>query len=270
MSVKFSNYLFHSINRVRSIDKTNGLLIGTLEDITNATMENGSEVVYATGKNGVNLASFDRNKTSRISGTNATITDGLLAVQLGSEVTIGDQEIPNYLDLIILSDGAKAKLTYAPVGAAGAEIIGLYRYNEGGIVLSEVFSQAAEASATEFAFDPATKEITLPTDAFKAGESIVVQYNYQVKEVKSLVNRSDAFAKTVRVEVECYVRNICDGKDYECLIVYPSAKADGNFSIEFGDTPATHAFAFDAMVDYCSPNKELFQIYIFDNSDAVA
>ena len=184
-------------------------------------------------------------------------------------MVVADQIIPNYIDFITLQDAETATLTYKPVGAAGAEITALYKYDFGNIAFTEAYTQGDAASGTTFACDPETKKITLPTGAFQAGDTIVVQYDYQCKDVKKLTNSADAFAKTNRVEIECYVRNVCDGKDYECLIVYPNAKADGNFSIEFGDTPATHSFAFDALLNYCSANKELFQIYIFDNADAV-
>lgn len=265
MAFNSQNYLFHTADRITVFDKQTGAILAVIEDLTDTTISNTSDTVWATGKNGVNLSAFDRNKGASISGTNATITDGLLATQLGVNMESGEQLIPDFYDKLAVN-GATVVTTYKASGAAGAEVKFIYAYVDGG--LGKKYEQAADADATHFSYDPETKTLTLPTDVFSAGDVIVAQYNYKVTTGKKLVNSAEAFAKNVAIKLEYFVRNVCDGADY-CGVLYANnVKADGNFDIAFSDTAATHPFTFTTMKDPCALDNELYTMYVFDNADA--
>ena len=265
--IKQDRFVFKEFTDINILSKKDSSLLANLDDLKSVTWENSMETSNATGAGGVVIASYDKNKASTISGSNATITDGLLALQTGGEVTNSVQLIPNHMDYIQLDSETEAKTEFVAVGAEGAEIKYLYKY-ESNSFNSEKYTQDAEADASHFAYDPVTKVITLPVDVFKAGDVVVAQYDFKC-EAKHLSNETDKFPTAVRVEANALFTNLCTGEDYLGKVVYPNAKADGNFSIETGDEPAVHNFSFSAMQDRCSGTKAiLWDYFIYDTADA--
>lgn len=249
-----------------AFSKVDSSLLADIDDLKNSTWENTAESTDVTGNFGVLIGSFDKSKGASFSGTSATIVDGLLALQTGSQIEIGEQLIPNHMDYIEVSGEGTVTTAYKAEGTVGAEIKYLYKY-ESSSFNSVKYTQAAQADATHFAYDPATKVITLPTDVFKAGDIVVAQYDFKC-EAKRLTNVANKFPGVVRLELNAIFTDICTGLDYLGKIIFPNAKADGNFSFETGDEPAVHNFSFKAMQDKCSGiNGIIWDYFVYDASD---
>ena len=256
------NYVFKSLNEINVFDLETGYLEFVLDQLQNTTWSNGVETVDLTGANGVIIASYDRNKTSSISGTNALICGGLLASQVGTDVISGEQTIENYLEYVTLTSADTVATKFAATGTTGAEIKAIYKYD--GTPVRMEATQGDTAGADTYAYNPSTKELTLPTNMFKAGDQLVIQYNYTVQDAQLIVNSTDNFAGNHRVEAICTYQDMCTKKEIIGKIIFPVAKVDGNFDIEGGDTPAVHNFGFKAIADVCSVNKELWKEFIYE------
>lgn len=78
-----------------------------------------------------------------------------------------------------------------------------------------------------------------------------------------ITNVGDKFGKTVHLLVDILLRDKCDNSlIYHGKLEIPAAKIDGNFTIEVGDEPGVHAFSARAMVDICSKDKTLWNMYL--------
>ena len=265
MSVNSNKYIVQTMERISFFDLENGVCQFVVDDLQEANMTNEQETVYATGKNGVKIGSADRNKASRITATNGAIVDGVMAMQVGSEVVVGETLVPKHLFMITTEDGSKFSLTIPPVGEVGNEIPYIYKRNVDGTV------GASFAIGTDFQYDPETKEVTLPEGKFAAGEVVYLFYDIKVKDAKKISNDEDKFSKTGMLIADIFAKDICSEKSYYGKIIYPKAKASGNFELAFGNDPSVQNMEFEALSGGCSTtsSKRLWDFIVFDEDDAV-
>ena len=268
MSVTSSKYIVQNMERISFFDLETGACDFVIEDLQNAEMTNGSEVVYATGKNGARLAAFDRNKTSSISATNGTIVDGVLAVQVGDEVDVATHTVPNEMFAIATTNGTDVTLTVKPIGDTGSEIAYIYKRNGDG-TLGEKYPIAATATATAFSYSAANKKITLPTGKFQANDIVVMFYDVEVENSKLIRNYENKFSKTGRVVADAFFKDVCTDKSYFGKIVYYKAKASGEWNLTFGDDPSVQNVSFEALTGGCNGTDGaiLWDIFIYDEDD---
>lgn len=271
MSVNSNKYIVQNMERISFFDLETGVCQFVVDDLQEATMTNEQETVYATGKNGVKIGSADRNKASRITATNGSIVDGVMAMQVGSEIVEGTTIVPRHFFMLATADGVTADVTVKPAGAVGNEIPYIYKRNADGTV-GRPYPIAAEASDEAFQYDPSAKKITLPTGAFSAGETVYAFYDIEVKDAKKISNREDRFSATGMLVADCFAKDICTEKSYYAKIVYPKAKAAGNFDLAFGNDPSVQGMEFEALSGGCGSSaiKRLWDFIVFDEEDAVA
>lgn len=269
MSVNSNKYIVQNMERLSFFELENGVCQFVVDDLQEATMTNEQETVYATGKNGVKIGSADRNKASRITATNGSVVDGVMAMQVGSEVVVGKTTVPKHFFMITTTDGVSAPITIKPIGAVGNEIPYIYKRNTDGTV-GKPYPIAANASAEAFAYDPSAKKITLPTGQFKAGEIVYMFYDIEVKDAKKISNDEDKFSATGMLIADCFAKDICTEKSYYAKIVYPKAKASGNFEFSFGNDPSVQNMEFEALSGGCgtTATKRLWDFIVFDEDDA--
>lgn len=271
MAVTSDKYIIQNMERLSFFDNETGACQFIVDDIQSAEMTNEQETVYATGKNGVRIGSADRNKASRITATNGAIVDGVMAMQVGDEVSVGTVTVPNHFFALETADGTSVTLEQKPMGGVGTEIPFIYKRNTDG-TLGEAYPMAAQASATAFSYSTATKKITLPTGKFTAGETVYMFYDIEVANAKKITNREDKFSATGMLVADIFAKDICTEKSYYGKIIYPKAKASGNFTLSFGDDPSVQDMEFEALSGGCSSSatKKLWDFIIFDEDDITA
>lgn len=268
MSVNSNKYIVQNMERLSFFDLADGTCQFVVDDLQEATMTNEQETVYATGKNGVKIGSADRNKASRITATNGAIVDGVMVTQVGSQVVTGTTIVPKHFFQLTTTDGKTADITIKPVGAAGNEIPYIYKRNSDGTV-GKPYPIASAASESAFEYDPEEKKIILPTGVFEAGETIYTFYDIQVTDAKKISNDEDKFSATGMLIADCFAKDICTDKSYYAKIIYPKAKASGNFELSFGNDPSVQNMEFEALSGGCGTNsKRLWDFIVFDEEDA--
>lgn len=257
-------YLIQTMEDVAFFE-SDGSCLFLAADIQEGSMTNEQEDVYATGKNGVRIGSSARNKASRLSITNGAILEGALAAQVGSEVVSGEMVV-RHMDVLTVAAG-KAKLTFKPQGATGAEVPFIYRRTpDGG--LGTKYAINSVASETEFAYDAATNAITVPTAGIADGDQIVMWYDVKVKNAKHVSNYNDKFSAEGRMEATVLAKNVCDEKTYVGKIIYYRCKASGNFELTFGSDFSVQQMEFEALSSSCGgASNLLWDFIIYDTED---
>lgn len=256
-------FLLKKARKVVLRDTATGEHKATITQLKNITLAGSAEEVTAEGADGVTLASWDNKKTSEISGSSGLISVDYLALQVGDEMKeIKDGHGPLWSETLTTSDGSKVKTTYKASGTIGNEIAYIYGLDETGDPdHSKKYAQAADATAEAFAYNPETKEITLPTSKFKAGDKVYVEYFPTFKSYLEISNSATKFAETCSVYVDGYFTDPCTKKDFPMQVYCPSGKVSGEINYQFGDQAAVQDFSIKATVNSCDDDPVLWKFY---------
>ena len=262
-------YVLKKLRMLRIFDLETGKMKVLMNDLKSGQFTGSQETVYAEGAEGAKLAAFDVNKVAGFNATNGSVDLGFLAMQVGGETV----EITNGTDVCIHSvlttaNGTTVTLPHKASGEAGNEIGFIYAVGPDGMPAKE-YAQAAAASATEFAYDPETKVITLPTGVFKAADEVVVEYHPTFSKYTQLDNESTKFASSGRVVIDAWFTDICNEADVPLQVVMEKGKVSGEVDISIGDQAAVQNIAVEAMSTSCDQNKRLWRLFTYDEQEIV-
>lgn len=259
----------YALKKVRNIvgrDIATGKNKFILSDLKSLTITGNADVVWAEGQDGARLVGFDTNKVSAIEAENGSIDIGYLETQTGGtlkKVENGNEVL--FAETLTVKDGA-VTTTHVASGVVGGEIGFVYpldstsdpdRFNS--------YTQAAAASETEFAYDPATKAITLPTGKFADGDKVYVEYFPTFSVYEELDNDSDKFSESVAVYASIWLTDICTKKDIPAQLVMESGKVSGEINYQMGSDVAVQNVSIEALTT-CG-EKSLWKLYKYDLSD---
>ena len=260
MAINYDKYAIASIDSITGFDIATKECIFILDEIKDATLEGAAETIWSTGKEGRRLSAMKRNKTCSISANNGFIVGGLLAQTIGDDnpeeaFETATIRMPAF-ERIEVGFGGTVETAFTATGIVGNEIPFIYKANRDGSQ-GRKFPQAATASATAFAYDPSSREISLPTGVFQEGDVVIVFYEYLTKGRK-FSNKSDTYAGDVYLVVDILVKDICDGTVQHSKLVMPKVTIDDNFSFAFGNEMAVQGFSAEANSTICSTGSEYF------------
>lgn len=271
-------YAFKKTRRIIINDLATKMHKVTLNDLKNLKINGSQDTVYAEGANGAKLAAFDVNKVASITAENGTIDEGYLAMQVGSEVV----KITNGSSVLIREEfeikddnatgGAAATVTlsYKATGATGNEVRYIYKADNNGLP-SDSYTQNAAASATEFAYDPGTKTITLPTNVFKSGDTVIIDYYPKFSEYEEIANDANKFSMSGEVIVDAWFTDICTEVDVPLQLYLPKGKISGTVDMSVGDQAAVQNIEIESLTRACDgDNKNLWILRKYDMSNAEA
>ena len=260
MALDFDKYSISSIDSIVGFDIATKECLFILDEIQDATLEGDAEVIWATGREGRRLSALKRNKTCSISANNGFIVGGLLAQTIGDANPVTDVDNPTIrmpaFERIQVATAGEVQTAFTAVGTTGNEIGWIYMANRDGSQ-GRKFTQAAAASAETFAYDPATRMITLPTGVFQVGDVVIVFYEYLTRGRK-YSNRSDAYAQDAYLVCDIMVKDVCDGTMQHSKLVMPRVTISDTFSFTFGSEMAVQAFSAEATASICAGEREYF------------
>lgn len=264
-------YAFKKVRRIIANDLATKKHKVTLNDLKNFKINGSQDTVYAEGQDGAKLAAFDENKVSGISAENGTIDEGYLAMQVGSEVvkvTNGNSILVRE-EFEITNSATSVTLTYKASGMTGNEIRYIYKADSNGLPSDVIYEQNATVSATEFTYDPTTKEITLPTGAFVNGDTVIIDYYPTFTEYEEIVNEADKFSMSAEIIVDAWFTDLCTDRDVPLQLYLAKGKISGNIDLSAGDQAAVQNIEIEALTRSCTGDtKALWVLRKYDMSNA--
>lgn len=263
-------YAFKKIRRIIINDLVTKKHKVTLNDLKNFKINGSQDTVYAEGKDGAKLAAFDVNKVASITAENGSVDEGYLALQVGSDVV----KVTNGSSILIREEfevkdkDASINLSYKAAGAVGNEIRHIYKADLNGLP-GEVYTQNATASATEFAYNPDNKTITLPTEAFSAGDTVIIDYYPTFKEYEEITNDANKFSIAGEVIVDAWFTDLCSEADVPLQLYLPKGRISGAIDLSAGDQAAVQGIEIESLTRVCNgDSKNLWTLRKYDLSNA--
>lgn len=264
-------YALKKLRRMRFYNLETGKHQVTLIDLKNIQIQGNQEQQYSEGTDGAKLVAFDVNKIATITASNGAIETGYIALQVGSKEVV----VQNGTDVMLreihkVETATEITLNHKASGLAGNEIGYIYKGGYGGVPEGDGFMQSATASATAFAYDPETKKITLPTDKFAVGDTVIVDYYPTFAQYTEISNDSDKFSETCKVIIDAWFTDICTKKDVPLQIVAPQGKISGEIDMSFGDQAAVQNISIEALTDVCDDKTQtLWKLFNYDEEEIV-
>lgn len=250
-------YVLKKSRRVIINDIVTGKHKVTIVEIKSAQIKNGQDTIWAEGADGVRLVGFDQNKTSALTFTSGVVSTGAIEAQTGAtKTTVSNGSKIKIREEFTLSGGVtKVTLGHKAIGDTGNEVKWIYKEDSTG-ELDKAYAQGATASATEFAYDPTTKDISLPTGVFTDGDVVCIDYFPQFSTYDEISNDADKFSFTGEVFFDAYWTDTCTKKDIPLQMYCPAGKVSGNLDLSFGDAVATQSVEIEALADQCAGKQK--------------
>lgn len=263
-------YAFKKVRRIIINDLATKQHKVTLNDLKNFKINGSQDTVYAEGQDGAKLVAFDVSKASTISAENGTIDEGYIALQVGSEVV----KVTNGSSILVREEfeitggNTTVTLSYKVNGILGNEIRYIYKADANGLP-GNAYEQNATASATHFSYDPSKKTITLPTDAFVDGDTVIIDYYPTFKEYEEISNDSNKFSMSGEIIVDAWFTELCSDRDVPLQLYLAKGKISGNIDLSAGDQAAVQGIEIEALTRSCAgENKALWVLRKYDMSNA--
>lgn len=259
----------YALKKVRNIvgrDIATGKNKFVLSDLKSLTIVGNADVVWADGNDGAHLVGFDTNKVSSITAENGSIDIGYLETQTGGSLRKVENGTEVLFTEVLSVSGGKATTTHKASGVVGNEIGFAYPLDATSDPdRMNAYVQGATVSATEFAYDPEKKEITLPTGKFADGDKVYVEYFPTFGSYEELDNDSDKFSETVAVYANVWMTDICTKKDIPAQLVMESGKVSGEINYAMGSEAAVQNVSIEAL-QACG-QKNLWKLFKYDLSE---
>ena len=178
--MNINNFVIDRALSATMFDKSTKEAIWRLTQIEDFSISNSAEDKTATDAQGATVAKFITAKSATMSGSNSFLDLSLGAAQMGTTKVVADgthkATVPGVDTYTVKgTENEKMTLSHVPVGTDGAEIGFIYAVNPDSS-LGTKYKLNSAASATEFALNAASKEITIPT-GLKPKTELIVFYD---------------------------------------------------------------------------------------------
>ena len=157
----------------------------------------------------------------------ATWNTEVMAVQNGTEVSIGSQEIVEY-EVIEHSTTNTYKTKHKAIGVSGSEIGFVYVINDDG-TYGKKYTQATSAASGQFAYSNGT--ITFGTADAPAGDIALAYTRKTTEAAQKIAIDTEAIPATVLVTAYGLAKDVCTGELFPCQ-VDGMAQVDGNYNFD--------------------------------------
>lgn len=225
----------------------------TVSQLADGTINISADSKEAKDKDGTLVKKFWQGKTGTFEAKNAMINTDIIGAASGVDPVYASSGSAIVMPkIIIVSAGATATLTDF---VDGSVTVSAYGANGG---MGTVYEKGASASATEYAL---TEQgvLTPPTDTNET--RYIVKYNRTVTSGVAIYNKADKFPKTVKLTLKALAVDPCEADTLRaCYIVLPSFQVSPEISIGL-QTDTQLDYKGDLQVDYCSPDKNMYEFY---------
>ena len=230
-------------------EKTDGTLLYTLTQLSEATIETTAESKEAKSAEGSLIKKFYQGKAGTFTATNAMINLNVIGAASGTDKIVASSsqkiQMPKIMIVkkgttsVTLVDGTKETLV---TGTVKVNALG----NNGAMGKSYTLSSG---DASETAFKLAANVLTLPTD--DTADRFVVKFERNTANAVKIVNASDKFPGTVKLTLKALAVDPCEPDTLRsCYIIIPSFQVSPELSI---------TLSTEGTLDY-KGNKQLLKI----------
>lgn len=239
-------------------EKTDGTLLYTLTQLSEATIETTAESKEARSAEGSLIKKFYQGKAGTFTATNAMINLNVIGAASGTDKVIGSSaskiQMPKIVivkkgtESIDLVDGTKETLV---AGTVRVNALG----NNG--AMGKAY-KLGSSTANDTDFVLTGNKLSLPTDT--TADRFVVKFERKVEDAVKITNASDKFPGTVKLTLKALAVDPCEPDTLRsCYIVIPSFQVSPELSITLS-TEGTLDYKGDMQISYCSADKELYTI----------
>jgi hypothetical protein len=239
-------------------EKTDGTLLYTLTQLSEATIETTAESKEAKSAEGSLIKKFYQGKTGTFTATNAMINLNVIGAASGTDKVIGSADAMIQMPKIVIVNKGTATVKLVD-GVNESLLSGTIRVNalgnNGAMGKAYTLSTGA-ASETEYALSGTT--LTLPTD--DTADRFVIKFERKAANAVKITNASDKFPGTVKLTLKALAVDPCEPDTLRsCYIIIPSFQVSPELSITLS-TEGTLDYSGDMQISYCSADKELYTI----------
>ena len=235
------------------LETTGGDPIGTLTQLSEATLEVTAESVDAVDKDGTLIKRFWRGKTGTFTATNAMLNLNVMGLMSGSNKKVATdqdalEDVPG-LAIVKVAAGESAALTGYVDGSAKVN----YLYNNG------TMGDTVPANGYTIATTNGVPTFTMTAGGAPEDDSIdrvIVRFDRDATAGVAIFNKADKFPQTMRVILKVLIVDPCDASTLRAAYIdIPSFQPSPELSITFS-SEGTIDFSGDLQVNYCSSDKE--------------
>ena len=258
MSTNFDSLIIDRALEIIAEDISTGEVLYVLNNLSGVTISTTSETKDKLDAQGVLIKRFFTAKSVELSAECSVLSLSQLAEQFGTEKLVASEDNKIKMPKIFEPDASAGTFVIPEKFAPVAPLTVIYAMNSNG-TLGQKYTVGTAASDTEFAYDEETRTITFPTGA--TGK-MFIKYEYDATNGIMVLNKSDAFPRTVRLLVKVLVADVCSVDTMRLAYVdFPSFQLSPDVEITL-DTDSTVAFAGVAQRDYCAADALLYSISI--------
>ena len=149
-------------------------------------------------------------------------------------------------------------MLFRSIGTAGDEIGTIYTKNANGS-LGTKLEQDTAAVDGKFAYDPATKEITVTGIA--DGTELVAFYDVEVESAR-ISNDSEKYSKVLKLYIDVVLQDQCD-VEYAGQLIIQRADVSGEFELSLGGDSFAHAFEAESLAGGCTGSTNLWDLIVY-------
>lgn len=266
MSFRLGDMIVKDILYALASDITSGDPLYVLTQLSDATIDITSEATDVTDKDGNIVKRIYKSKQGTFSATNAFLNANILSA--AGAIT----DFAAVDGMLIAPKIIKVKRTDLTVALENL-VSGSVTVNEyfGDGSLGKSYTLGTTASATEFAITaPGAGEtastLTLPTD--EDAEFFMVTFKREFAEGAVIRNSSKEFPESVNMLLKVLYYNPCDKSSTRAAYVeMPSFMLSPETSVSLSSDTPTQSFNGTLEIDYCSDTKDLYNIYIPEETE---
>ena len=269
MAVNPADLIITSLETIDAFD-TNDNYLWTLDDLSQAQIQNTEDTEDVTGRNGRLLATLKKNKGVTISGTNGVISGGMMATQVGNKFTTGSKKVRVTEYITVDTTASTGNFDSNTLTLANGGVYAVKKIANDGTTTDLTKIASTETLATG-QYQVAAAGITFFAGDISNGQVLIVIYDKTVtgSEVSNIAD-GEHYADTVKLYINAFAEDRCS-KIYKIQFYIPKAEFSGAFDIDMGGSQVTHGFEAKAVAGGCSAltNKGLLWTYtVFEDSAA--
>ena len=259
MAFKIDDFIIDRI-QMGIAEGSDGELLYTLTQLSEATIETTAESTDAVDNTGVLVKRFWRAKSGTFTATNAMLNLNVMGAASGSNAEVASSSLKIQMPKILILNKTADPITLEGL-VEGTVRVNLIEYNG---TMGKSYAQSTTPSATEFGI-ASTNQLSLPTDV--EASRFVVKYERTVESGVLIDNRADKYPSTIKLTLKCLGVEPCTPDVLRAIyIVFPSFQVSSEASITLSSESGID-FSGDAQVSYCSPDKQLYYICMADEEE---